>query len=473
MKKNKALSISAFGSSFGKTFGDRHEIVTIVILAALYALAFTNIGDTSFWADAQSYFDYALNLVRTGIFGLTAGVADMQREPGYPFFLSLLIRIFQTLGITVSARSFVFVQLFIHFCFSWAAASAKGLPEKVKTIFFLLLIFSPTLIGAHREVYSESLSVLLSLLFFTFLQKTLFEPKNIKTIFFGFLTGTSFALITLTKAYLAPLMYVFLPFSLLLFRYRKQLAKRLSFELPQFSRFSLTLMTCSVLALCGNKLWDARNQNQLGDNQFLPRKSIAIAGKIARVHQMKIPEDLPVALTASFGTNICDSIFSSARCSRFDYRGCDDIGPSTLRSYLKKYPTPLEAETKLQADMRKLYFEKPFHQILASGLEVIRMSFFEAVANYSSLPVFLQWFSRAWHFLGSLILLFFFIKGLNLVKKEKEKLIYFAPFSFVSYHVIAMSQITNVVRYIFPIMPFIYLFCALGISYYSHSRKRK
>ena len=109
------------------------------------------------------------------------------------------------------------------------------------------------------------------------------------------------------------------------------------------------------------------------------------------------------------------------------------------------------------------------HQLLGNGLELLRMFFFEAVLDSTTFPKPMQGFLRAWHILGSGLFWIFILASWTHFWLQKdssgaERSIFLLCAGFIAYHAATMSQITNVVRYVFPILPFLYYFVADGIS---------
>ena len=97
------------------------------------------------------------------------------------------------------------------------------------------------------------------------------------------------------------------------------------------------------------------------------------------------------------------------------------------------------------------------------------MFFFEAVLDPTTFPKPMQGFLRAWHILGSGLFWIFILASWTQFWLQKdssgaERSIFLLCAGFIAYHAATMSQITNVVRYVFPILPFLYYFVADGIS---------
>jgi hypothetical protein len=74
------------------------QLPFFVILFFAYITFIQVIGTVQLWQDAFIYFSYAVNLLQTGIYGSTSGVPDMAREPGYGFFLAIVLRILRFIG---------------------------------------------------------------------------------------------------------------------------------------------------------------------------------------------------------------------------------------------------------------------------------------------------------------------------------------------------------------------------------------
>lgn len=435
-----------------------------LLLGVTYAFAVTSLGKSAgVFFDSQQYVSYGRNWLATGVYGDTPGVPDMNREPGYGTFLAGVFFLVKQTGLVgdlaaIAEPGNIFwarlAQAFLLFSCAGFCAFGGGLPARLRRPFFLLAILSPTLVGAAREIYSEALAIPLSFLLLGCVSRALARGSK------GAGAGVAIAqaLLVLTKSYLYPLSLALLPFTAVA-AWRRQY------------RFAwLVALPLALGGITAQKAWDARNRALFGDGGNEARKSIAIAGKIARIDHASWRQDLPVALAASVGTNFCDARFGAERCQFFDYRGCDVIGNEILNDYRARYGNGRETDRKIQGDMIALALRRPFSQITGSLLELFRMALFEAVQDATSLPKALQNAARAWHVVGSfggwvliLVSCATFWRRRRGWEPGEAPLFAFCAI-LVLYHAVTMSQITNVVRYVFPILPFLYYFVADGIS---------
>jgi hypothetical protein len=243
----------------------------------------------------------------------------------------------------------------------------------------------------------------------------------------------------------------------------------LIFKRPKPKVATLLLFT-GVISLFMNSAWTYRNRVTLGENAATSRFSIALAGKVARIDQMKFPEELPVALAASMGSNFCDEHFGPPSCERFDYRGCDKVGIRVLGEYSDQFGSKVLVENNIVRDMRRLFFRRPGIQLLGSFLEILRMGFFEAVLDKGTLPALMVPWARAWHAIGSALIWFLILLGLKELYFKYSSVdtshrgLFWLFGGVIVYHFSTMSQVTNVVRYIFPVIPFLYLFASVGLA---------
>jgi hypothetical protein len=437
------------------------RVALFLLFGLFYAYAATALGHTSeVFFDSRQYFDYARNLLETGVYGLDPGHADMSREPAYGVYLAALFSAVKAAGLTPSlsallepARIFWVkaLQALTLFVFAGLCAFRGNLPRRVRWPLFLLLVFSPTVLGANRELFSEALAISLSALLHFFLTRSLGGQSrwNVAGVFLAA------ALLVLTKAYLY---YLFIPSLLLAAAWA---ARR---------RFNPVFFSCLALGLglfTGQQAWNARNAARFGEKTDNTRLSIALAGKVARIDRVNWHTEALVAIAGGLGTNFCDAHFGAARCSLFDYRGCDEIGNQINYGLRIKLGGQYLADREVKREMIKLYFHRPFTQLLGSSLELIRMFFFEAILDAGTLPTFLQLPARAWHIVGSLLLWALIAVSVASYARGRDKehfTLALACGGILVYHAASMAQITNVVRYVFPVLPFLYFFAADGIG---------
>jgi hypothetical protein len=301
-----------------------------------------------------------------------------------------------------------------------------------------------------REIYSEALSIPLSFLLLHFSARSIGRRSAIPAV----AAGAVFGLCVLTKSYLFYASFGFLA-AAAAFAWRRDVALAALF-------FAL-----AAGGITAQKAWNHRNERLYGVNVSEPRLGIAIAGKVARLDRAKWPRDLPVALAASVGTNFCDARYGGARCALFDYRGCDVIGNEEVVKRRRLYRPASLTDRDVKRDMARLYLERPFTQIFGSLLEIERMAFFEAFLDAGTLPGPLHPPARAWHVVGSLLFWAAILVSWGRLRRappgEERAVTYFCA-ALLLYHAAAMSQITNVVRYVFPVLPFLYYFTADGIA---------
>ncbi|MGZ3655811.1 MAG: hypothetical protein ACXVCS_09655 [Bdellovibrionota bacterium] len=431
------------------------KIALFLFLGLLYAYAVTALGRTSeVFFDSRQYFDYARNLVETGVYGLEAGKPDMSREPAYGFYLAALFSTVRAVGLSPSiaallepARIFWVkaLQALVLFLCAGLCAFRGEIPDRARKPLFFLLILSPTVIGANRELFSEALAIPLATLLLFFLSRVLAGRSkwNLLGVFF------SQAALVFTKSYL-----YYLSFPALLWTVRRRIN-------PVF----FAALALGLGGLTAQKIWDARNHARFGENTDNTRLSIALAGKVARIDRVHWHTDWPVAIAGALGTNFCDSRYGEQRCKLFDYRGCDEIGNAINYGLRIKLGAQFLADQAVKHDMAQLFLQRPITQVSGSGLELLRMFFFESVLDSGTLPGFLQTPARAWHIVGSLLL--WALIGLSfrdIFRHRRNYTLALACGAILVYHAGTMSQITNVVRYVFPVLPFLYFFAADGIG---------
>lgn len=424
----------------------------------LYALVVTSAGEVSgAYFDSLQYLQYGKNLLLHGVYGYQAGVADMNREPGYGTYLGALMLLVGYDTFWIKA-----LQAFTLFVCAGTCAAWGGLPRRLRKPFFFLAILSPTCIGAAREIYSEALAIPLSLLFLLAVSRSLSRSSYVSAAF----SGVLFAALVLTKSYFYYASFLFLLLGTLA-------------SVPRIKFFSslgnprllvFLLIAIGAGGIFAQQAWNLRNRSVFGENASEARLAIALAGKVARLDRADWPRDLLPSVAGSLGTNFCDKLYGESRCALFDYRGCDVIGNQFKVQFEQSHPTKIAAEAALKREMLQLWFRRPVTQLYGSGLELLRMFFFEAVLDAGTLPWLLQVPARAWHILGSL--LFWSLILISFTRHRRhwarlganERALALLGLLLIAYHAATMAQITNVVRYVFPILPFLYYFTADGIA---------
>lgn len=425
-----------------EAFGKMKKYIILTLISILYALLLSLVANTDLMNDSGQYYKYAQNLVQTGVYGLEPGVPDAHREPGYGVFLSLIMKLFGD-----SFFAIVFVQGLLFFWSTLFFSFKTFLTGNLSKIYFLISIFSPTLAGTTTVIYSEILSIILLHLFLGFLWLSS-KPQRSFTegMLIAMFSGLFFAALVLTKSYLQYASLIFILFSVLQF-YKKQKV------------LAVNILVVSIFGILAQGIWNARNQSQLGKNYSQFRVPNALVGRVERLNRFEFPGDIPISLVAAVGSNLCYKIYTEQRCLKFEIRGADYFGAEVIQKYYSKYPeSKSQAEKQVVADYLPQYFGAPLRQLYGSFLETLRMSFFEATQK-SSKYSFLNTMGSAWHFGGSLILLFLFIKGLRQKKSSFDWFLVLIIF----YHWAVMAQMTNLVRYVFTIIPIIYVFSARGL----------
>lgn len=450
--------------------------VLLFSLFVVYVIFLPVLGSVKLWQDSQLYFAYARNFLDTGVYGVLPNIPDMDREPGYAlFFAGILkalrftgiIKAYDDAGVTPGLYMVVMVQGAILFVSACLVSFHSLVIKKSQVILFILLLLSPSLLTCQREMYSEALAVPLSLfLLWGFAQSINRQKSSGKNTWYAVLCGVFWAGMVLTKAYFNYMSFLFLLLSAGIFFYNERRGSFSRFPHDLTKRMTVTFGILAVFGFGASKAWDIRNRRQFGSDVAVFREANALAGKVARLDQARLFDNLNVAFAASLGSNYCNRVYGYDRCVPFDIRGCDLIGAKLWGEYTAKYSTKSEAMKALTKDMIGLYLTHPLVQVVGSGFEVLRMLFFEATHVFNRTPQFIQKIMSVWHFGGSLIFLVSAIFGLTQFRSQDPftLALYGLASVFIFYHFFVMSQVTNLVRYIYPIIPFIYLWVALGIS---------
>ena len=442
-------------------------------LFVLYVFLVLSLGEIRLWQDSLEYFSYATSLLQTGVYGILPGVPDMNREPGYSVFFAgviwilkffHLIQNYEEASQPVALRFVVIFQAALLFLSAYLAAFRAGLQGRVRPILFGLLLLSPSILSCQRDLYSEAVSVPLSLFLLFFFARASDSSRGRINVLAG---GICWAAIVMTKAYFQYMTFFFLILAVAGF-YRS----RTSQKCRLLQNIAIAFSFLFLGGFIAQSQWAHRNHVLFGKDTAVMRQGNALAGRVVRLEQADLFHHLDIAVAASLGTNFCDRHYGVQACIPFNYLGCDAAGLVTWRDYVSRYPSKSEASKALTHDMVKRYLQHPVLQAAGTALELLRMGLFEGANSFTALPEFLQKLSGPWHFFGSLIFLYFIFFAMKKFLNEKwaqktddEKALYLFAMTLILYHVLLMSQLTNVARYIYPVLPFIYLWVAAGIDF--------
>jgi hypothetical protein len=426
-----------------------------LLLSGLYLASVCGFGKPDLANDSSAYLEYARVQIDHGFHGQYSTGPDMHREPGYPFFIQVVLRpleFFVGREDLLALKWIVFCQT-IFFLFSVGVlVFLPGRTRKYRRIFAGLLLASPTLWGSHTIIYPESLSASLVILALAGVDRFAEKPGWFSAGWVGLLIGVQ-SLVRYTQFYGVIVCALFAAgFSL--WSYRQGLVQR--------ARSSALI---AFLALAGGIYWPIRNHLVLEPGAYSVREPTAIAGKILRIEEADLLHNLPKALVCAVGTSLCERIYGSDACLMYEIRGSDKLGGLAWLEHTREYAGPTEKKlSAFKARYFRRYFEHPFLQILGSLIEIVRIGFWESLPAIQ-IRIF-DAFPRVWHFGGSLLVWGFFLRGLKTLSQAGAGLrpVLGISIGWVLYHFALMSQITNLVRYVIPLLPCVYAVCAIPLA---------
>jgi hypothetical protein len=409
------------------------------ILAALYLLVTFLGARPALHDESEAYYQYGQNLLATGTYGITPGVSDDFREPGYGTFLAAAALPVHGAALGTQLHFIVLVQALLFLLSLAAFLRYARLPEGLKAAFALLALFSPTLWGAHSDIYSETIPISIAVVFLTIASR----PDFARVALVGVAAALS-GWLAITKLYL---MYFF-PFALVGLLGRK--ATRPAALAPFFA----------LLCLAG---WSARSHFVARAEEPHHRTILQLAGKVYRPELWDLKREWKPALLASCCLNTCSRRYGAAACDKFTWTVSDNIAYQLLQD-AKDHPERHDPNL-LQEVLRHWWNTLPM-QLVGSGLELLRMVFFEAAPVWPESGGAWRAFAQVWHLFGSLALLALAVWGALAAASSREAGVTRASAlgaGFLLYHFIFMAQVTNVQRYTQPVIPHLYFFAAMGI----------
>ncbi len=433
----------------------RRSLVGCAVLGILYVAIILITAKPNLHDESEAYFNYGLNLVRTGVYGIVPAIPDDLREPGYGFFLSVILRPLVYFIQEQSALLYwiVFVQAAAFAIAVFLFFQISTLPDALKKIVVLAFFLSPTFAGAHSLIYSESIVITLMVLILALL-----TGRGFPSPLSAGLLGACGGYILLTKMY-----FIFLiPIGCLA-------AIAGFFFGPKFGwkrAHSLGLFAVAAIVAAPFFAWSIRSKDLEKRHRNNDRVIIQLAGKVYRHRDWDLSKEWKAALTASCCISTCARKYGAEVCDKFTWVKSDPLGYSVLQSWLDR-PSSEKNKSVLRETLEYWWSTLPI-QIVSSGLELIRIAFIEGPRVDADSAAFWKRFARLWHFFGSIAVWILALRGVWVAYIEGRsnsslRRASLLGFVLVGYHLLFMSQVTNVQRYSQSILPWIYWFSALSV----------
>jgi hypothetical protein len=415
-------------------------------LACLYLAVTYFAARPALHDESNSYYSYGRNFLATGVYGQTKGESDNYREPGYGVFLAAALLPVQNAELATQLRWIAIVQSALFLIALVAFLRFAALPLELKSIFTLLALVSPTLWGAHSDIYSETIPISIAVVFLTLFSRADFARPHVVA-----LASVLLGWLSLTKLYL---MYLF-PVALLALLSRKATRR---------------LAIAPVVALAFLACWSLRSHHvdRFADPDH--RTVLQLAGKVYRPELWNLREEWRPALLASCCLNTCTSQYGAATCGKFSWTVSDNIAYALIQDW-KDHPE--KHEPNLLHEVLHHWLATLPMQLVGSGLELLRMMFFEAPPVWPDSPGVWRVFAQIWHLFGSLLLWAFAAMGAFAVARSSDPGVRRAGALaglFLVYHFLFMAQVTNVQRYTQPVIPYLYFFVAASVLHPRLSR---
>lgn len=425
------------------------------LLCALYAILVALTASPNLNDEAEAYFNYGRNLLDTGTYGVVAGVPDDLREPGYGFFLAAAMapaRLFLSEQAAI-LRWLVLVQASLFAGAAFFFFQRAQLPLLLRWIALGAFLLSPTLIGANGAIYSEAIVISLMLVILTALSGPGFpRPRSLAVI------GMAASYILLTKMYLL----LFVPIGAAAFLLAAVRLKGAGLG----REAAMRLLVVTVLATLPFLVWSARGQRAEKRHKHNDRIIIQLAGKVYRHTKWNLREEWKPALLASCCASTCLAQYGADTCNKFTWITSDPMGYAVLQEW-KDRPEEQRRKSVLRETLEYWWSTLPI-QIVSSGLELLRIAFFEGASVSPESGFLWKKFAQLWHFFGSLLVWFLALGGLFVAWKEGKGDAFIRRASIggaalIVYHLVFMSQVTNVQRYSVPLLPWFYWFASLAV----------
>jgi hypothetical protein len=424
--------------------------IFFVLAAAYLALIFFRAAP-ALHDESLSYFEYGVNLVRTGTYGSVPGVSDDLREPGYGTYLAVVMApalFFERVSAAPLSQEFllrwiVCAQALCFLACLWAFLRFARLPERLKWFCAALALLSPTLWASNGDIYSEPVAVCGAFLLMTLISREGWRKP--RALVAGSVICTWLLLTKMYWMYFFPLV----------------VAGAILAGLRARSRFALPLAVPCLVAVLVMLAWGQRRVERPQLEHM--RTILQLAGKVYRHESWNLATEWKPALLASCCLATCSERYGVV-CDKFTWTVSDNVGYALVADWQQH---PERHEKNLLAEIL-LHWARTFpEQILSSGLELLRIVFFEAATVYPDSPAWWRWFGKLWHLLGSAAIGTLALLGMFRLRRTEDpglRRTALLAGAFVLYHLVIMAQVTNVQRYSVPMLPYLYFFAAAALS---------
>lgn len=328
----------------------KNFLFPIIILFIILVNSFIFLPKYGSWNGATDieYEIIAKNLIRGGGFSIN-GEKTMFREPGYPFFVFGIYKIFGERSTVVRVFQFAILFAIIFIIYK---ISLKLFGRRTAQVSSIVVAIFPIFSIYATDLISETLAVFFMLLFLLFFIKSFSEEKN-KYIFAGS-SGLFLGLLALTKS-----IFIFLPLALVLVYFFISGENKLKKAVIFYSFFLLIISP-----------WMARNYLNFGKFAIADR-----GGMILYLHALKSEfnyEQLKNYAVSSF----LGEYFVRSKNHNYDivYGEGIDIMNKERSALLERGYSSSEADDTMYKKGKELLYKHPIKNFFIGIMELSKLN---------------------------------------------------------------------------------------------------
>lgn len=431
-------------------------LLFLCIFCILYSLFFISIYKYPILGDGRTYYIYGENLYKGNGYSYHEFAPFTQsnlREPGYPFFIYGLFKIFGVSKIAIQIAQAILNGIIVLVAYKLANLIFDN--RKIALTAAFLTAVSPTIGGYAALIASETLATICLVLMFLSFLLLLKEKKSSGAIILSAFTGFFCGYLVLTK------MAYFLLFPLIcLILFLAQIDKFIKFK---------GVLCIGIIFIAILSPWFSFNSRVYGNPFFLTnRGGMAVTIKAERLHWT--PKEILVSFIYPVSEGLVQKYFPD------EYRKVtgNPVDGSAPKIAYDKYGLLISRGYGEMAADKQLRIEA-LNKIKKSPLKyiVLSISDFHYMLYFEGLPLsqFTDFFKRktkmainGFFKIYSLLMMFFAIKGIFIMMRHKEnrslKIVFLLA---VFYTFFIYSAIFGAPRFTFTIIPFIYILASSSI----------
>lgn len=431
-------------------------LLSIIVFSILSSFFFIRIYNYPVLGDEGTYYAYGKNLFKGNGYSWqdTHPFAQSNlREPGYPFFIYLLFKLFGvSKGVIQLAQAVLngFIVGAVYYL-----ASLIFFCRKTALLAAFLTALSPVIAGYSALIASETLSAFCLVSAVLSFLVILRQKKGIVVIAFSVLAGFFFGCLVLTKM-------TYLPFFPLLCMLLFIALHGKSFRL-------MAVLNMVVIFLAILSPWLIFNNRVYGNAFFLTnRGGMAMTVKAERLNWTH--KEILLSFAYPFSEGLMQKYLPN-EYKKVTYNPEDG---SVFKAAYDKYDSlisrgysEMAADRQLRSGSLIKISKHVLKYIILSISDFHYMLYFEGVP----LSQFTDFFNRSMRFVinaffkvYSLLVISFAVKGISILFRVKENIVISAVlFLPVFYTFFIYSAIFGAPRFTFTVIPFIYILASAGI----------